>query len=254
MNWFKIVLIPLCLTLNIFASSQLDKIRMLTDHWPPYNIVSKGELTGISVELFELMLKKNHSKKTKKDFKVTTWKAAYDTTKIINNNATLTMTRNKIRENDFKWVGPIDTKTSGLICKKSRHISLTSLKDLTKYKISVAYGYSTHQMLKKAGLKKNLVPTRGLFAVHLAAKKLAENKVDIFSTSNIKYIMNGLKTNNFNPNHYEVIKKYKPDRLYFAFNKKTDDKIINQLQKALDELKRDGTYKKIKNKYYTYGR
>ena len=159
------------------------------------------------------------------------------------------MARTKIRENSFKWVGPIDTKTSGLIAKKLKKIKLKKINDLAKYKISVAQGYSTHQILKKAGLSKNLDITGGEFAVHYSLKKLIDDKVDIYSSSNIEYIMNNIQMNDFDSKDYEVIKKFKSDKLYFAFNKKTDDKIINMLQKTLDELKKNGTYQKIKSKY-----
>ena len=50
-------------------------------------------------------------------------------------------------------------------------------------------------MLKKAGFKNNLVVTGGLFAVHNAMKKLVEDKVDIYSTSNINYILKMFETN-----------------------------------------------------------
>jgi len=241
----------LCLAIQVQAAS-LDKIRMLTDHWPPYNIVTDGKLSGISVELYELMLKMNKSKTRREDFKITSWKATFDTAKFLKFNAALTMTRNKIRENDFKWVGPIDTKTSGLISKKSKGIRIKSAKDLTKHSIAVVKGYSTHQMLKKAGIRKNLVVTGGLYAVYNAMRKLVDDQVDIYSTSNINYIMKMFDTHSFDANNYEVIKKYKSDTLYFAFNINTDDKIINGLQSALDQLKKDGTYQNIKSKYLKY--
>lgn len=230
-------------------ASSLDRLYILTDHWPPYNIATKGKLSGISVELFELMLKKNNSKLRRKDFKITSWKATYDTAKALKNGVALTTTRNKIRENLFKWVGPIDIKTSGLISKKSRNIRINSMKDLKKYKIAVVKDYSTHQILRKAGLKNNLHVTGGLFAVHKAIDNLSQNRVDIYSTSNVNYIMKILHKKNFNVNDYEVVKKYPSDKLYFAFNKKTDDKIIKEMQNALDELKSDGTYQRIKAKY-----
>jgi len=37
--------------------------------------------------------------------------------------------------------------------------------------------------------------------------------------------------------------------LYIAFNKNTPDTIIEKWQKALDDIKKDGTYQKILNKY-----
>lgn len=249
MNVVKKISIVLLLTLNLFGASQINRLLVLTDHWPPYNIMEDSQLTGISVELFELLLEKHQSKISREDFKVTNWKIVYDTVKTLKNTVALTMTRNKIREKKFKWVGPIDIKQSGLIAKKSKNIKIKSLKDLRKYKIAVVRDYSTHQMLKKAGLKKNLSLTGGLFAVHKAIDNLVKGKVDLYSTSNINYIMKILDKKNFNANDYEIIKRYKKDQLYFAFNKKTDDKLINSMQEALDELKRNGIYDKIKSKY-----
>jgi len=236
------------LTLNLYASS-IERLYVFTDHWPPYNILQDSELTGISVELFELVLEKHQSKISREDFKVTNWKIVYDTVKSLKNTVALTMARNKIRENKFKWVGPIDIKQSGLIAKKSKNIRIKSLKDLKKYKIAVVKDYSTHQMLKKAGLKKNLAVTGGLFGVHKAIDNLVKGKVDMYSTSNINYIMKILNKKNFRSKDYEVIKRYKKDPLYFAFNKKTDDKLIKSMQKALDEIKKEGTYDRVKAKY-----
>ncbi len=38
-------------------------------------------------------------------------------------------------------------------------------------------------------------------------------------------------------------------KLYIAFNKNTKNSIIKKWQKALNEIKTDGTYEKIINKY-----
>jgi len=249
MKIFKTLVLFFALTFNLH-SAEIDRLRVITDHWPPYNILKGGELSGMSVDLFELMLKKNDSRLTRENFKVTDWKTVYDSTYFMKNRMALTMARNKIRENDFKWVGPIDIKQSGLIAKKRKNIVIRSTKDLKKYKIAVVKNYSTHQMLRKAGLKENLSVMGGLFAVHKAVEKLVNDKVDMYSTSNTQYIMKILDKNSFRVKDFEIIKKYKKDKLYFAFNKKTDDKLIMALQNALDDLKKDGTYKKIKNKYF----
>lgn len=243
MNVFMKLSLLSLVSLSLNASS-LDRITVLTEHWPPYNIANKGKLSGLSVDLFELMLKRNNSKITRDDFILTSWKKAYLAVKSRPRMMVLTMSRNKIRENKFKWVGPIDSKTSGLLAKKSKKIKIKSMGDLSKYKIAVVKDYSTHEILRKAGLSKNLVVLGGVRGVHKALDKLKHNEVDIYSSSNINYILSLLKSN-----EYEVVKKYKENQLYFAFNKGTSDEIINQLQKTLDELKSEGVYQKIKSKY-----
>lgn len=38
-------------------------------------------------------------------------------------------------------------------------------------------------------------------------------------------------------------------QLYIAFHKETSEEVIQRWQKALDEIKKDGTYQKILQKY-----
>jgi polar amino acid transport system substrate-binding protein len=58
-----------------------------------------------------------------------------------------------------------------------------------------------------------------------------------------------IKSEGYNTGDFEVVFVLSKADLYFAFHKDTPDSKLAPLQKALDQLKSDGTYTKISNRY-----
>ena len=53
----------------------------------------------------------------------------------------------------------------------------------------------------------------------------------------------------FDPNDYESIWNLDTSELSFAFHKNVDDELIKRIQRTLDDIKADGTYNAIMEKY-----
>ena len=70
-----------------------------------------------------------------------------------------------------------------------------------------------------------------------------------FYTENIKVMKYVATKNGIDFNNFKLAINLKKAQLYFAFNKNTSDKIVKEYQKALDAIKKDGTYAKILAKY-----
>lgn len=45
----------------------LEKLEIYTENYPPYNMEQNGTLTGLSVDIFDEMLKRVESNQTKED-------------------------------------------------------------------------------------------------------------------------------------------------------------------------------------------
>ncbi len=58
-----------------------------------------------------------------------------------------------------------------------------------------------------------------------------------------------IKKNGFNPSAYETVYVLKEKELYYAFHKATSDLLIQKLQGVLDDLKEQGEYQRIMDKY-----
>jgi len=77
---------------------------------------------------------------------------------------------------------------------------------------------------------------------------MGKNSIDMFAYE-LHVAMYKAKEYNFDVDSYDVVYILKEGQLYYAFNKNTDDSIIKTYQKALDDIKANGTYKKIVDKY-----
>jgi len=237
------------LTFTILNANNLDKLNILTEIYPPFNYKENEQLVGLSVEILEQMLKNSGSKLTKDDFKVLPWARAYNIVQNKKDTMLFTMFRTPAREDLFKWVGPVDSSIVGLIARKDKNIKIKNIEEIKNYKIGTVKDDIAHTALLDSGYEKRKIDlVSGTNSIEICVKKLNSNRIDMFA---YLVTMNewNLDKNFFNPKDYENVFTLLKQDLYFALNKNTDDKIIEKLQSALDELKKDGTYSNIIKKY-----
>ncbi|MFK5984389.1 MAG: ABC transporter substrate-binding protein [Pseudomonadota bacterium] len=240
------ILIMFALTDNALAQ---DEIKMYTEHYPPFNMKIDGRLTGLSVEILDEMLKQMGSKQSLDDVKLTNWSRAYTLALKKNNTVVFSTNRTVSRESLFKWVGPISKTKVGVIALKNKNIVINTVSDLNKYKIGAVLKDVGELLLLEQGIdKKHIFYVEGNNAINLSFKKMQHNRIDLFSYD-ITVAFTNAKLEGFDIGQYEVVHTLQESALYFAFNKNTDDKIIAQWQKALDNIKSTGLYDKIVKKY-----
>ena len=230
-------------------AANIDKVKIFTENYPPYNMEVNGKLKGISVDILEAMLKQMHSKKTRKDIKLKPWATGYKITRKKKNTMLFSTTRTEQREKLFKWVGPIIATEIGVIAPKSKHLKINKVTDLNGYKIGAVINDIGEQLLLAQGVKKNHIQSvSGKNPVVLNFQKMGKGRIDAFAYET-NVAMYGAKSYQIDQKDFEVVYILKKGQLYYAFNKNTDDSIIKAYQKALDKIKANGTYDKILKKY-----
>lgn len=247
MKMVYLTFIFLALKSNLFATN--PKITIFTEQYPPYNMKDKNGISGISVEVVDAILNQIGSKQTKNDIIVTNWSRAYKLAQKKKNTMVFSTMRTKAREPLFKWVGPIAPTTKNIIALKEKNIKINSIDDLKKYTIGTVLRDSAEELLLSLGVnKENLKPVSGKESLKLTFRKIQNNRIDMFAyNSNVaKYYA---KKNNIDWNRYEIVFTMVKTDVYLAFNKNTDDKVINKWQKGLDKIKENGIYKSILEKY-----
>jgi polar amino acid transport system substrate-binding protein len=217
----------------------------MTEEYPPYNMTKEGKLTGISVEVLELVLQEVGSKKAVADIQVLPWARSYSIVQNKKNTMLFSMFRTKQRENLFQWVGPIDSSKIALIGKKERKIKIDDVSDMKKYKIGTVKDDVAELTLKELGVT-SFDSISGTNSIETSIKKLDRNRIDLFA---YVYETKSWKIDNFQPEDYENVYTLKKNDLYFAFHKETDPKLVKELQKVLDRLKKQGMVQKIISKY-----
>ncbi len=230
-------------------AQSVNDLMLMTENYPPFNFEHNGQLQGISVDLLEAMLKKLGSNKTRKDMQLMPWARGYHYLQNDKNSCLFATTRTEEREKLFKWVGPISETTIVLTSLKERKLSIKEPADLKKYKIGAVIQDIGEQLLIEAGLsQKEIDSTGGTSAILKSIKKMNIGRMDAFAyeESVMKW---ELKQQGFDLNLYETAYILKTGELYYALHKDTPDTVIQQMQEALDELKRAGDYQKIKDFY-----
>lgn len=221
------------------------QIQPLTETWVPYQIESKDGLKGISVDLVrEIQKRVGNTKK----IKVFPWSRGYNLTLKKKGYALFLTTRSKKRESLFKWVGPISSMRLVFFKNAKRtDLNIESLEDAKKVSsIAIAADTIAHEKLTDFGFK-NLHINK---LANYSLKKIQENKADLYPTEYYSFLYK-LKAENLQGTVIPV-KMKEPiyeSMLYIAFSKATPDDVINKWQKALDNMKVDGTYDKILKKY-----
>ena len=241
-NILKRLILMVCIGSNLIAS---DNIQPLTETWTPYQIESENGLSGISVDLVREIQKRIGNTK---EIKVFSWNRGYNITLKKEGYALFLTTRSQKRENLFKWVGPISSMK--LVFFKNhfrKDLNINSLEDAKRVKsIAVAQKTIAQEKLLEYGFKNLDINSLANYSL----KKLQEDKTDLYPVEYhaFKYKLKGMDLED----KIIPVKMREPiyeSKLYIAFNKQTDDKVKKNWQNALDEIKADGTYERILNRY-----
>ena len=248
------LLIVFVLVQGMFFSSNteasgIDDLEIVTEDYAPLNFKKDGNIQGISVDLLLKMLDMSGSTKIRKDIKLMPWTDGYRIAQNQKNTILFSTSRTDAREKLFKWVGPIFPGHDVIIAKKSRNIRIETINDLNKYIIGVVRDDIAEQLLLEAGAKPTKIyqTVSGTGGQNLA-KMLAGERIDLWAYGEITAFSN-LKQSGFSVSDFEVVYHLDKTDGYYALNIETDDRIVTQLQKALDEIRASGELKKIIAKY-----
>jgi polar amino acid transport system substrate-binding protein len=209
-----------------------DKLRVLTEEYPPYNYTDeKGVLTGSSTELVKAIIGKLGFD-TK--IEVLPWAQAYELVLNNPNVALYSTARTAERERNFMWVGPLGSYENWLYAKKGSAVRVNSLDEAKAVKsIAAVKDEAGQQKLAELGfinfaftnstadgLKKLMAGEAGLWLGTRADVDLVAKKAGVDATQ-------------LEP----AVFVHKVD-LYVAFNKNMPFATVDQWQKALDSLKK----------------
>jgi polar amino acid transport system substrate-binding protein len=174
------------------------------------------------------------------------WARGYHLASTYPDVMLFSMTRTKERDKLFYWVGPVNEANFYFYAKAASKIKITSLEDAKKInKIGVYRNDVRDQMLTKAGFT-NLVRSNDNVE---NINKLMQGRIDVYVSSNITMPGESLKAG-ITPTDLKPLFLIAQAQTYIAVSKGTDPELPKSLNKALDEMKMDGSFKKLFEKYY----
>lgn len=228
------------------------EVEAFYSHFPPYEYKGDdGQPTGFSMEVFQAIAKQANITVS---IKLLPWKRGVNEVKSAPNRVIFTATRNETREHNYKWVGPITGRHINLyklitskfnldISTVSNEEALSDIKN-KQYKIGVVSGDAIEQELKERGYATSITPIPN----KLVEKFFRERHPLLARTAlSLEFSIKKLNRNFSEVEKVAILNdKYS---YYFMFNKDTPDTTIDQFQKALNVIKVNGVYQKIKDKW-----
>ena len=232
----KVVLAGILLIIQ-FTSSQLwaEPMTVITEHSPPGEYLDEnGRVTGATAELVRELMKRTGEPG---DIILLPWARGVRVAQTLPNVALFETTRSEIRENQFKWVGPIKIVTVGLFVRRRDNIAITTMDDARELDgICVYRGSSGGESLEALGFTNLEQPTRPAQCLEM----LMHGRVDAWVTSDIGRQPLFAKTA-YSHNDVVLAHTTSTRHLYIAMSLDTADTTVARWQDTLDEMKLDGT-------------
>lgn len=230
----KIIITFFILVNFLFAES----IFLASDPYPPFVSTNKsGVLKEIVEEAFKI---KGYSLK----IEVTSWPRAYELSIKGVYDGLIGIHYSIEREKNFIFSQPVIYNELSFFSLKSNNININ---ELEAYKIGVVKGYNYS---KEFNENLNIRKLEAL-NVNDNVRALINSRVNLIieSTYVLKYLLN----NDFKSYKDKIvsIKSFSEKPLYIALTKKnmSSEIIIKDFNEGLEEIKKNGTYKRLLKKY-----
>jgi polar amino acid transport system substrate-binding protein len=234
---------------NICLAKNLD-IILVTEHFPPFQIV--GENNTVSGFTTELVLKVLTQSQYQYSLDAYPWTVAYNLVLLKPNHCLFSMARLKNREDLFQWVGKVTDSNNAFLwgLKSDKYRKINNIDDLKNYRIAVRRNNAPHLALLEMGFTED----KHLYVLENANALInllhSRDEIDFIIADDITIAyraeMAGIDINLLKK-VYEIEGMWSD--FYLACNKETDNKIINRLSTILEQMHRDGTYRRLLDKW-----
>ncbi len=224
------------------AQAQAKDLQIFTEENKPLNFTENGKVTGFSTEVVQEIQKRLG---TNEPIQVVPWARGFQATREEADTMLYSTMRIEEREAFFKWVGPLTIVKTSFYGKKGGNIKLTNLNEAKLVQsIGVPRAFYSQQFLMDEGFKNLDVADNP----SLMLKKFLEGRNPVFVSH--EFTLPSLLTKEGVPEGEVVpLFTFMEKGHYLAFSQKTSDEVVQKWQKALDDMKRDGTFAKIFNKW-----
>ena len=228
------------------AQAAPEKIELLTENFPPYNMAADGKnfarnenIRGIATDIIREMFQRAGV-----EYSLTLrfpWERIYKMALETPGYGVFVTARLPEREALFKWVGPIGPDDWVLLARSDSDIKVSSLDEARQYRIGAYKGDAIGEHLLAQGLEPALA-----LRDQTNVEKLQNGAIDLWATGDPagRFLakqqgVTGLK----------LILRFDSAELYLALNKQIPDETVKKLQAALDQMRAEGTLDTISGRY-----
>ncbi len=217
-------------------------LKLYTEDSPPSAYEENGRLKGLSVEIVQEILRRIGRPDT---ISIVPWARGYALAQTDADTALFSTTRLPQRDDLFSWVGPLYRQRWGFYRWKGSGIDITNIDAAKKVKrIGTYHQDAKMQYLEALGFE-NLVPTNKNITNIM---HLERGNIDLWVSSDFN-VPHLARQAGVSPDLLELAYTFHTVGNYIAFSKATSPHVIRLWQAVLDEMKSDGSYRRICCKY-----
>ncbi|NQD91302.1 transporter substrate-binding domain-containing protein [Pseudomonas sp. CrR25] len=217
------------------ASAQL---QLFTEEAPPMAFSQDGELRGMAVEVVQaLIARTGHAAQ----IHLVPWTRGYQLAQRQADTAVFATVRTVEREAKFQWVGPILLGVTSFYSLKSRHLRIDSLADAAASgPLAVPRQWYSYEVLAARGFA-NLygVPTPKQMVT-----MLKHGRIKLIASEDIG-LAHVLASGGLSPEQVQAHAPFMHSAYYIAFSLQTDPQAVAAWQRALAEMRQDGSFAAI---------
>lgn len=232
-----------CFVLMLWCQPALaTDLTIYTEDWPPISFKNGEKLDGMAVELVAALQKRLGSNVS---VQLVPWNRGYKALLEDPNVMLFTVGRSEEREKLMTLVGPIAVSSTVLYTRKGNAAKLLALGDDIH---QVAVGAYRGSIFADTAIKKGFQTVDLAATPQVIAKMLMMKRFDLWSEGSV-VVASVLKEIGYSINDVEKVMVLDNLELYLAFSSKTPLTIIRAWEEALRQMKKDGSFQKIHQKW-----
>ena len=239
----------LLLLLTVFSkfSQSLDfgQLTFTTENYPPFNYQEAGKLTGISIDLLELVWLQLDQ--PSQPVSLMPWARAYHSLQHNPSLVLFAMAKTKAREGMFKWACPITQTRYVLLALKKDKVRIQSKSELKRYLIGTVRADISEQLLLENFYMVGNIISNVSIEPHL--KRMAQGHLNLIAYEEHS-VHNMLRRYGYSPDDFETVFTLQDSQTCFAFNPKVDAELYKEFTAALDIVTQSNEYLYLLEKYF----
>ena len=220
-----------------------QKLSIYTEDWPPMNFKTATGIDGMAVEVVAALQKITGNKDA---IQLVPWARGYKAVQEDENVILFSLGRSPEREKLMHMLGPIAISKTALYTRKGEAARLKALdNDLYKLAVGAYRGSIFADTAKKKGFF-NLAQAN---SPQNSSKMLFAKRFDLWVEGSMA-VAAILSETGHSINDVEEVMVLDSLELYLAFSIKTPASILGQWEAALRQMKKDGSFQKIHQKWF----
>lgn len=226
------------------------ELKIVTEEFPPYNYMEDGQVKGLSAEVVREAARRISG--LEYDMAIYPWLRTYKLATEQPNTAIFSIGRNAEREAQFHWVGVIAPARFYLFSLNAREdVNIESLEEAKSFRTGTFPKSVREQYLVSKGFEVDKHLT-SIYDYERLFDLLVLKRIDLWAMNELLAYHIARKKGHQPEailSKAVYLEDLSPEGYYLALNKESDPRIVEGLQRALEEMRRDGSYQKILQRY-----